>query len=69
MFTYDAFRARSPVHASPTARPARHADRRRVRTFLALLAARHDDFLRREAAAQHETLAHHREVGGDFSVL
>jgi hypothetical protein len=35
----------------------------------AAVAYRHDAFVRREIAARHERLAHHHEVGGDFSDL
>jgi hypothetical protein len=77
MFTYDATRARIPT--STVEHGAQPRDRRlrarlgslgaplgRVR---AAVASRNDAYVRRELAAQHERLAHHREVGGDFSVL
>jgi hypothetical protein len=77
MSTYDAIRARIPaaftgLDAQPRAgrpgsRPAAGAGTlSRVR---AAVASRHDAYARRELAAQHERLAQHREVGGDFSVL
>jgi hypothetical protein len=77
MFTYDAIRARIP--ARTVEHGAQPRDRRlgarlgslaaplgRVR---AAVASRHDAYVRREIAEHHERLAHHREVGGDFSVL
>jgi hypothetical protein len=76
MFTYDAIRARIP------ARTAKHGVQPRdgrlgalgsvaatLRRDRAAVASRHDAYLRREIAEHHERLAHHREVGGDFSVL
>ena len=76
MFTYDAIRARIPARtAEPDAQPrdgrlgalgSVAATLSRVR---AAVASRHDTYVRRELAAQHERLAQHHEVGGDFSVL
>jgi hypothetical protein len=76
MFTYDAIRARIP------ARTAKHGVQPRdgrlgalgsvaatLRRVRAAVASRHDAYMRREIAEHHERLAHHREVGGDFSVL
>jgi hypothetical protein len=76
MFTYDAIRTRIP------ARSVEHVGQPRVGRLGALgsvaatlgrvraaVAYRHDTYLRREIAEHHERLAHHREVGGDFSVL
>ena len=76
MFTYDAIRARIP------ARTAKHGIQPRdgrlgalgsvvatLRRVRAAVASRHDAYMRREIAEHHERLAHHREVGGDFSVL
>jgi hypothetical protein len=39
------------------------------RRIVAAVIARHDAYVRREIAEQHERLERHREVGGDFSVL
>jgi hypothetical protein len=76
MFTYDAFRGRIP--ATITRHGAQPRDGElgvlgsvagtlgRVR---AAVASRHDTYLRREIAGQHERLAQHRAVGGDFSIL
>ena len=76
MFTYDAIRARIPARtiehgAQPRdgrlgALGSAAATLRRVR---AAIASRHDAYTRREIAEHHDRLAHHREVGGDFSVL
>ena len=76
MFTYDAIRSRIPagtVKHGAQPRAGRHGTGLahiagtlgRVRVAVA---SRHDAYVRREIAARHERLAHHREVGGDFSV-
>ena len=77
MFMHDSVRARIPAAIAgldavpragrPGSRPRAGAGTlSRVR---AAVASRHDTYARREIAAQHERLAQHREVGGDFSVL
>jgi hypothetical protein len=76
MFTYDAIRARIPARTAEHGAQPRDgrlgalgsvaATLRRVR---AAVTSRHDAYMRREIAEHHERLAHHREVGGDFSVL
>jgi len=76
MFMHDAIRARIPATIAgpdaqpragrPGSRPGTGGTLSRVR---AAVGSRHDTYARREIAAQHERLAQHREVGGDFSVL
>ena len=77
MFTYDATRARSAARTTPhVAQPRDDRLAARLGSVAATLgrvsaavASRHDAYVRREIAERHERLAHHREVGGDFSVL
>jgi hypothetical protein len=77
MFMHDAIRARIPAAiAGPDAQPRAGRPGSRPGTGAGALsrvrvavASRHDTYARREIAAQHERLAQHREVGGDFSVL
>ena len=75
MHTYDVTRLRVPAE---TAEPSQQRSRpsTAVRTVAGAVgrartafAARHDGYVRRAIAERHEVLAHHREVGGDFSVL
>jgi hypothetical protein len=75
MFTYDAIRARIPARTAEHGAPPRHGRLGPLGSFAATLsraraavASRHDAYVRREIAEHHERLAHHREVGGDFSV-
>ena len=76
MFTYDAIRARIPARTAehgPQPRDGRLGALSSVAATLGrvrvAVAAHHDAHMRREIAEHHERLAHHREVGGDFSVL
>jgi hypothetical protein len=76
MFMHDAIRARIPAAiAGPDAQPRAGRPGSRPGTgagtlsrVRAAVASRHDAYVRREIAEHHERLAHHREVGGDFSV-
>ena len=76
MFTYDAIRARissrTPEHGAQPRDgrlPALGSVAATLGRVRAAVASRHDAYVRREIAEHHERLAHHREVGGDFSVL
>ena len=72
MYTYDFTRLRVRADRGETsprrslATPAVAGALRRARTAFA---TRHDAYVRRAIAERHEVLAHHHEVGGDFSVL
>ena len=75
MFTYDVSRARIPAGTVEHGVQPRHRHGARgslaasVGRVRAAVISRHDAYLRREITEQHERLEHHREVGGDFSVL
>jgi|SoiMethySBSTD1v2_1073268.scaffolds.fasta_scaffold4730098_1 hypothetical protein len=75
MYTYDFARLRVPAETAETPQQRRrpstavHAVAGLVGRARTAFAARHDAYVRRAIAERHEVLAHHREVGGDFSVL
>ncbi len=75
MYTYSSTRVRLPGHTEPDESHRRgHAPdvgsvAEAVRRVRAAFAMRHDAYVRRAIAERHDVLAHHREVGGDFSVL
>ena len=75
MYTYDFTRLRVPVDRAETSprRPlvptAVRAVADAVRRTRTAFTTRHDAYVRRAIAERHEVLAHHHEVGGDFSVL
>ena len=75
MYTYEFTRLRVPADTAETprqrARPstAVRAVAEAVGRTRTAFTARHDAYVRRAIAERHEVLAHHREVGGEFSVL